>query len=76
MQFFSSKHMLNIILRMCSKGPAMVVHTFNYNTLVTEACGFGEFEDILIYREISRTANAIQRNVVLKNKQTNKQAKP
>jgi hypothetical protein len=32
-----------------------------------------ELEGSLVYRVISRTARAIQRNPVLKNKQTNKQ---
>jgi hypothetical protein len=34
-----------------------------------------EFKASLIYRESSRTARAIQRNPVSKNKQTNKQTK-
>jgi hypothetical protein len=40
----------------------MVVHAFNPST--------GEFEASLIYKVSSRTARAIQRNPVLKNKQT------
>jgi hypothetical protein len=34
-----------------------------------------EFEPSLVYKVSSRTARAIQRNPILKNKQTNKKAK-
>jgi hypothetical protein len=53
--------------------PGMVAHAFNPSTREAEAGGFLEFEASLIYKVSSRTARAIQRNPVSKNKQTNKQ---
>jgi hypothetical protein len=49
----------------------VVAHTFNPSTREARAGGF-EFEASLVYRVNSRTARAIQRNPVSKNKQTNK----
>jgi hypothetical protein len=54
----------------------VVAHTFN----PTQHSGgrgrrISEFEASLVYKVSSRTAWAIQRNLVLKNKQTNKQTK-
>jgi hypothetical protein len=49
-----------------------VAHTFNPSTWEEEAGESLEFEASLVYRVSSRTARTIQRNPVLKNKQTNK----
>jgi hypothetical protein len=46
----------------------MVAHTFN-----PRGRQISEFEASLVYKVSSRTARAIQRNPVSKNKQTNKQ---
>jgi hypothetical protein len=51
----------------------VVAHTFNPSTREAEAGGSLEFEASLVYKVSSRTARAIQRNPVSKNKQTNKQ---
>jgi hypothetical protein len=51
----------------------MVAHAFNPRHLGGRGRRISEFEASLVYRVSSRTARAIQRNPVLKNKQTNKQ---
>jgi hypothetical protein len=51
-----------------SAEPGVVAHAFNPSTREAEAGGFLEFEASLAYRVSSRTARAIQRNPVLKNK--------
>jgi hypothetical protein len=56
----------------------VMAHAFNPNTREAEAGGLiSEFEASLVYRVSSRTARAIQRNLVSKNqaKQTNRQTK-
>ena len=53
----------------------MVAHAFNPSTREAEAGGSLEFEASLVYKVSSRTARAIQRNPVSKNKQTNKKTK-
>jgi hypothetical protein len=53
----------------------VVAHAFNPSTREAEAGGSLEFEASLVYKVSSRTARAIQRNPVSKNKQTNKKIK-
>jgi hypothetical protein len=49
------------------------VHAFNPSTQEEEAGGFiSEFEASLVYKVSSRTARAIQKNPVSKNKKQNK----
>ena len=50
----------------------MVVHAFNPSTWEAEAGEFLSSEASLVYKVSSRTARAIKRNPVSKNKQTNK----
>ena len=45
-----------------------MAHTFNLSTWEAEACGFLSFEASLVYIVSSRTARAIQRNPVQKEK--------
>ena len=52
-----------------------MAHTFNPSTWEAEAGGFLSFQASLVYIVSSRTARAIQRNPVSKNKQTNKKDK-
>jgi hypothetical protein len=52
-------------IRLDSK-PGVVVHAFNPSTRIAE------FEASLVYKVSFRTARAIQRNPVLKNKKQNK----
>jgi hypothetical protein len=54
----------------------VVAHAFNPSTREAEAGGFPSSKPSLVYRVSSRTARAIQRNPVSKNKkQINKQTK-
>ena len=55
---------------------AVVAHAFNPSTWETETGGFlnSRPEASLVYKMSSRTARAIQRNPVLKNNNTTKQA--
>jgi hypothetical protein len=49
--------------------PGVVAHAFNPSTREAEAGGFLSSEVSLVYRVSSRTARAIERNHVSKNKQ-------
>jgi hypothetical protein len=52
--------------------PGLVAHAFNPSTWEAEAGGFLSFDASLVYKVSSRTARAIQRNPVSKNKKQNK----
>ena len=51
----------------------MVAHEFNTYIRRQRQADLYEFWDSLVYRVSSRTVRATQRNLVLKNKKTNKQ---
>jgi hypothetical protein len=53
----------------------VVVHTFNLSTQGGRGRQISEFEASLVYKVSSRTARAIQRNPVSKNKNKTKQNK-
>jgi hypothetical protein len=51
------------------------VHTFNPSTWEAEQVDLCEFKAILVYRVISRTAKATERNPILKRPKVNKERK-
>jgi hypothetical protein len=54
------------------RGSAIILKVKNEEPLRGRSRQISEFEASLVYKVSSRTARAIQRNPVLKNKQTNK----
>lgn len=68
----SEPNLGNLQLKRVKQGRAVVAHTFNPSTRRQRQADLHEFKASLVYRAISRTAGATQRNPVLK-KLTNKQ---
>jgi hypothetical protein len=52
--------------------PGVVVHAFNPSTREGRGRRISEFEASLVYKVSSRTAGAIQRNPILKNRKKKK----
>jgi hypothetical protein len=61
-------HIAHKLLIKCYRSPGVVAHAFNPSIREAEAGGFLSSEASMVYKVSSRTARAIQRNCLEKNK--------